>query len=191
MYRRLHPPVLRIVQFLFRRPIKPQRQRTIPVHPALIAEGFPAYVASLPPRSSLFPDIRPDAVFQQRGTAASTILARWTRAAGITDTTVSPAHSYRHWFVEAARRALIHPEVRSALTGHSARMDESAGYGASMGSFVAVLAEAMVKVRPPGDLWVPPMPAAAPANLPPPRTLRPRRRPARGHDRRPAKAPPE
>jgi integrase len=117
-------------------------RRTIPVHPALIAEGFPAYVASLPARSPLFPDIRPDAVFEQRGNAAGKILARWTRATGVTDTTIRPAHSYRHWFVEAARRALIHPEVRSALTGHSAKMDESAAYGAGMGTLVSVLAAA-------------------------------------------------
>jgi hypothetical protein len=40
------------------------------------------------------------------------------------------------------------PEVRSALTGHSAQRDESANYGAGMGSFIQLLAESIGKIRP-------------------------------------------
>jgi hypothetical protein len=43
----------------------------------------------------------------------------------------------------------MNPEVRSALTGHSAKLDESAMYGDAMKSFVHVLADNIAKVRPP------------------------------------------
>jgi hypothetical protein len=52
----------------------------------------------------------------------------------------------RHWFSDAYHRAGMNPEVRSALTGHSAKMDESAGHGVGMRSFVKVLAEAMATI---------------------------------------------
>jgi hypothetical protein len=37
-------------------------------------------------------------------------------------------------------------EVRSAITGHSAKLDESAAYGDGMGTFVRVVAEYLSKV---------------------------------------------
>jgi hypothetical protein len=42
-------------------------------------------------------------------------------------------------------------EIRSAITGHSAKMDESAAYGAGMGTFVQVVAGYLAKVRSPLD----------------------------------------
>ncbi len=124
-------------------------RRTVPLHPALIAEGFLDYVAVLPPRSSLWPDIRPDNIFASRGVNASKRIGRWLRGLGVTDARISPSHSWRHWFIDACRAVEMHPEVRSSLTGHSAKADESAGYGAGMGSFIKVLAENIAKVRPP------------------------------------------
>lgn len=125
-------------------------RRDIPLHPALVAEGFMAYVAGLKAGSPLFPDIPIDAVFGTRAANASKRVGHWLRKSlGITDDLISPAHSFRHWFIGAARRVSIPVEVRSAITGHSARLDESAGYGDGMKTLVAVLAEHMGKVRPP------------------------------------------
>jgi integrase len=121
-------------------------RRTIPIHPALVLEGFLRYVASLPAGSPLFPDIPPDATFGLRGVTASKRVGRWVRSLGITDPRISPNHSWRHWFIGSCRRVAMHVEVRSALTGHSARMDESAGYGDEMKSFTQVLADAIAKV---------------------------------------------
>jgi integrase len=124
-------------------------RRVIPVHPALAGEGLLDYVSSLPPRSSLWPDLRPANMFASRGVTASKRMGQWLRKLGLKDPALSPAHSWRHWFVDACRATQMHPEVRSALTGHSAKRDESAGYGAGMGSFVKVLAENIAKVRAP------------------------------------------
>lgn len=125
-------------------------RRDVPLHPALVAEGFPAYVAGLKAGSPLFPDIPIDKVFGTRAANASKRVGYWLRQdLAITDDLISPNHSFRHWLVGAARRVAMPIEVRSAITGHSAKADESAGYGDGMKSFVAVLAEFLAKVPPP------------------------------------------
>jgi integrase len=128
--------------------------RTIPLHPALIAEGFWDYAQALPRGSALFPDARPDKQFGLRSTVVGKRIVRWIRGPlGITDDRISPSHSWRHWFIDACRQVEMHPEVRDALTGHSNARNESARYGDGMGRFIGNLAEAISKVRcplPPG-----------------------------------------
>jgi integrase len=125
-------------------------RRTVPLHPALIAEGFLDYVDTLPSNSTIWPDIKPDTVFGLRSTTAGRKVSRWLRATlGITDPLISPNHSWRHWFIGACRKIVMPIEVRSAITGHSAKMDESAGYGDGMGTFVEVVAGYLAKVQAP------------------------------------------
>lgn len=125
-------------------------RRDVPLHPALIAEGFPAYVAGLRTGSALFPDIPADALFGTRSANAGKRMGYWLRTdLGLTDPLLSPDHSWRHWLTGAARRVAMPIEVRSAITGHSAKLDESAGYGDGMKTFVAVLAEYLAKVPAP------------------------------------------
>lgn len=69
-------------------------------------------------------------------------MARWIRSLGLVDPRISPNHSWRHWFVGACRGASMHVEVRS----NSARLDESAGYGDGMRTFIQVLAAAIGKI---------------------------------------------
>jgi len=122
-------------------------RRTVPLHPALVIEGFLDYVAGLPDGAPLWPDVRPDAVFGQRSVTAGHKVGRWLRSnLGIKDPLISPNHSWRHWFIGACRGVVMPLEVRSAITGHSAKMDESAGYGDSMGTFVQVVARYIAMV---------------------------------------------
>ena len=67
--------------------------RTIPIHPALVQEGFLRYVAGLPAASPLFPDVKPDKTFGLRGVTASKRVGRWVRSLGIGDARISPTHS--------------------------------------------------------------------------------------------------
>ena len=130
-----------------------ESRRTVPLHPALIAEGFGDYVRSLRPRSSLWPDLKAGEQFGQVSTTAGKRLSRWLAGSlGLTDPRISPAHSWRHWFITACRRVVMPHEVRSAITGHSARVDESTGYGEGMGTMVQVLATHIAKVRLPAEL---------------------------------------
>ncbi len=125
-----------------------ESKRTVPLHPQLVSEGFVSYVSNLPPGSPLWPDMRADKLFGQRSHTGGRRIARWLRqVVKITDARISPNHSWRHTFIELCRRVVMPLEVRSALTGHSARQDESAGYGASMGTMVQVMAENLAKVR--------------------------------------------
>lgn len=56
-----------------------ESRRNVPIHPALVAEGFTHYVAGLKPGSALFPDMGADAIFGRRSTLASKRLAYWLR----------------------------------------------------------------------------------------------------------------
>jgi len=132
--------VIRIHDEGLRRSVKNKdSRRAVSIHPGLAAEGFLSYVPSLPAQSPLWPDV----LFGQRSTTAGKKLGIWLRGLRIIDPSVSPAHSWRHWFVDACRGVQMPAEVRSALTGHSAKMDESAAYGTAMGSFSGVLGKAM------------------------------------------------
>ena len=103
---RVGVPVIRIHDEGEGRTVKnADSRRTVPLHPTLIAEGFLEYVDKLPPRSTLWPDIKPDAVFGLRSTTASRRVARWLRTSlGITDPLISPNHSWRHWFIGACSK---------------------------------------------------------------------------------------
>ena len=127
-------------------------RRIVPLHPALIQEGFADYVRSLPAGSPLFPDVRPDKLFNRHATEAGRKVGRWLRGpVGIIDPQVAPNHSWRHYFIDACRRVSMPLEVRSALTGHSARLDESAGYGGGVQTMVQLMADAISQVQlPPG-----------------------------------------
>ena len=121
-------------------------RRSVPIHPALVGEGFLDYVAALPAGSPLFPDVKPDAIFGKRSISAGKKVGRWLRDLGITDERISPNHSWRHFFVDACRAVAMPQEIRSALTGHSGRVDESAGYGDGMKALVQVMAEHLARI---------------------------------------------
>jgi integrase len=123
-------------------------RRNVPLHPALIAEA--SWLTSTAFRRALRYGLTfaPKPLRQSRSDGRKR-LGYWMRGLGITDREISPAHSWRRWFTDVCRAAQLHPEIRSALTGHSARRDESANYGAGMGSFIQLLAENIGKIRPP------------------------------------------
>jgi len=104
-------------------------ERMVPLHPALLSEGFLDYVANLPAKSSLFPDVRRDK-FGSKGGTATKAHGRWVRkTVGITDTSKDPAHAWRHRFEDRARLAGLPQNVTDGLLGHLNPMNESEGYG--------------------------------------------------------------
>jgi integrase len=107
----------------------PHSERMVPLHPALIAEGFLDHVHGLPRGGSLFPDLRPDSFGTLKGTATKKH-GRWVRrTVGITDTSKDPAHAWRHRFEDQARRATVPQNVTDGLLGHLNAANESEGYG--------------------------------------------------------------
>jgi integrase len=106
-------------------------QRMLPVHPALVAEGFLHYVEALPRDgdASLFPDLLP-ASDGSRGRTATTVHGRWVRKrVGITDRRKAPAHSWRHRMEDQLRIVRALPEVQDAITGRHNPRNAGAGYG--------------------------------------------------------------
>lgn len=91
--------------------------RVVPLHPAVISEGFLEYVAAIPEGSPLFSDIKPDR-FGRRSGNATKITGRWVRSLGITDKRKAPNHSWRHWFKDELRKAEVPHEAQDLIMGH-------------------------------------------------------------------------
>jgi integrase len=106
-------------------------QRMMPLHPALIAEGFLDYVASLPadPKGPLFPQVTADKK-GERSVNAQASMSRWIKGTmKITDATKAPAHSWRHKMEDDLRKVRAPAEVQDAITGRHNPRNSGAGYG--------------------------------------------------------------
>jgi integrase len=91
-------------------------ERVVPMHSALRDEGFLTFVASVR-KGALFPDLAPDR-FGSRGGTGTKILSRWIRSLGITDSRISPNHSWRHRLKTLGRRHGLAVDILDAMTGH-------------------------------------------------------------------------
>ena len=121
--------------------------RSVPLHRAVIREGFLKYVKELPKDGPLFPGIKPDRYGKRGGNGQRTV-ARWIRQkVGITSKLISPNHSWRHRFADECRKVGVAREIRFAIDGHA---DNSVGgkYG-DQGFPLSVLAEAVAKIESP------------------------------------------
>ncbi|HXR86178.1 MAG TPA: site-specific integrase [Stellaceae bacterium] len=92
--------------------------RCIPIHSAVISEGFLNYVRKLPQHGPLFPDVTPDR-FGSRGGNATKSIGRWIRdKLKLSDPRLSPTHSWRHRFESQHRMLGIRDDITDAITGH-------------------------------------------------------------------------
>ncbi|MBJ6128372.1 site-specific integrase [Microvirga splendida] len=94
-------------------------ERTVPLHQALIDEGFLSFVESVR-AGPLFSGLRPDK-FGRRGGTGTKQLGRWVRALGITDPRLQPNHSWRHRMRTLGRRHGLAPDIVDAIVGHARR----------------------------------------------------------------------
>jgi integrase len=101
-------------------------RRDVPIHKALVAEGFLKWVAQAK-AGWLFVDL-PEGRYGRRGDAASKRYGRWARQdVGITDTR-AVAHSWRHRMEDKLREVECPDEVADSILGH-AREGQRATYG--------------------------------------------------------------
>jgi integrase len=96
-------------------------ERIIPLHPALIENGFLKFVATIK-SGPLFAALSPDK-FGKRGGNGTKVIGRFVRQLGLTDTRLSPSHSWRHRIKTLGRKFALAPDILDAITGHSARSD--------------------------------------------------------------------
>ena len=94
-------------------------ERLVPVHSAILSEGFLDFVRS---RKSgpLLTELKPDR-FGNRGGNGTKVLGRWVRDLGVVDARISPNHSWRHRFKTLARRHGLATDVVDAMVGHQRR----------------------------------------------------------------------
>jgi integrase len=108
--------------------VKTGQRRHVPVHPALIREGFIAYAQTIAADAPVFPDKKLDR-FGNRGGRAWNVIGKWARQkAGITDPNKAPDHSWRHRVEDEMRAAEVPEDVRDAIVGH-ARKTTGRQYG--------------------------------------------------------------
>jgi integrase len=121
--------------------------RSIPLHPAILDEGFLEYLASLPKGEKyLFPGPWTDKHGDRAKTPANRLRdwihkqlpeADWSR--------LSPNHSFRHWLTSECRRASIDGDHQRIITGHKAS-DIHGRYGPAD---VLTLYEEIIKIPSP------------------------------------------
>lgn len=93
--------------------------RHVPIHPALIREGFLDYARAIQGASPLFPDKGLDP-FGKRGGRAWNLVGEWVRkTVGITDPQKAPNHSWRHRMEDELRTADVVESDRDAILGHA------------------------------------------------------------------------
>jgi len=94
-------------------------ERVVPVHSALIAEGFIGFAHGVS-AGPIFEALSPDK-FGSRGGNGTKMVGRWVRSLGISDARVSPNHSWRHRMKTLARSHEVRPDIGDALVGHGKR----------------------------------------------------------------------
>ena len=107
-----------------------QSNRHVPIHPALVREGFLDYVDSLPAHEEyLFPGDWGRGKSDRTKTPANR-LRDWLNTLHTNEERqgFSPNHSFRHWLISQCRQASIDPDYQRVLTGHRP-MDIHARYG--------------------------------------------------------------
>jgi integrase len=103
-------------------------ERIIPVHPALIENGFLKFAAKTN-SGPLFLALSPDK-FGKRGGNGTKVIGRFVRQLGLQDPRLSPSHSWRHRIKTSGRKYGLAQDILNAITGHAAKSD-----GDSYGEF--------------------------------------------------------
>jgi integrase len=92
-------------------------ERIVPIHSALIDERFVDFVERAS-AGALFKEL-PINRFGSRATSGTKLVGRWIRKLGITDTRISPNHSWRHRMKTLARVYEFRRDIEDALIGHA------------------------------------------------------------------------
>ncbi len=94
-------------------------ERLVPIHSALIGEGFLRFVTGVP-SGPLFKELKPDR-FESRGGTGTKMIGKWVRSLGLVDPRLSPSHSWRHRLRTLGRRHDLSTDILDAVTGHQKR----------------------------------------------------------------------
>ena len=94
-------------------------ERIIPVHPALIENGFVKFAVKIK-SGPLFAKLSPDK-FGKRGGNGTKVIGRFVRQLGLKDPRLSPSHSWRHRIKTSGRKYELAGDILNAITGHGSK----------------------------------------------------------------------
>ncbi|WP_179873987.1 site-specific integrase [Rhizobium anhuiense] len=101
-------------------------ERTVPIHPALIADGFLTFVKSMGTGPLFYKEVshkaakaRGDDASRHKSKGTANRVAEWVRKIGITDPRKAPSHSWRHWQKTALGRQGISDRLIDSIHGHA------------------------------------------------------------------------
>ena len=107
-------------------------RRRVPLHPALIREGFLQYVQSLPAGSRLLPDV-PAGRAERESSKASQLMGQWTNEHVQRTVHQRPSHAWRHRFTSRLRDGGVSDDTARHLTGHARGRGVTPSYGGPEG----------------------------------------------------------
>lgn len=109
-------------------------ERSVPIHPALIADGFLAFVESKGSGPLFYKEVshkaakaRGDDASRHKSKGTANRVAEWVRKIGITDPRKAPSHSWRHWQKTALGGRGISDRLIDSIHGHAGK-SAAAGY---------------------------------------------------------------
>ncbi|MGO8502051.1 tyrosine-type recombinase/integrase [Rhizobium leguminosarum] len=126
-------------------------ERTVPLHPDLIADGFLEFVATRG-KGPLFygggkgkaaKQLRDDQKHPSKG--VSNRVGTWVRSLGIEDKRKGPTHSFRHWFKTELPRTGCDRSVVDAIQGHAAKNDADSYYHPETSDMLAAISKLDLK----------------------------------------------
>ncbi|MER8461063.1 site-specific integrase [Mesorhizobium sp. M0965] len=120
-----------------------ESERTVPIHPALLAAGFLEFVAERGQGPLFYRRSSGDPKRKQASKGVANRLASWIRKNGFSDPRKAPNHALRHWFKTEASRVGISDSVADAIQGHT----DSSSSGVYRHIGLAPMASALEKIE--------------------------------------------
>ena len=112
--------------------VKDKERRDVPLHPHLVEQGFPEFVARAT-STYLFTNPKQGEKPARRGGPRNR-LQSWVRGI-VTDPRVAPNHGWRHRFITQCRAHGVDQEIRRMITGHSGEGTDEQDYGDAAGLY--------------------------------------------------------
>ena len=122
-------------------------ERTIPLHPAIVDQGFLDFVASRGDGPLFYQRRASGKKHPSKGVANH--LASWIRTLGFTEKRKAPNHAFRHYFKSACMRADIQDSLADAIQGHRGNRGEADRY---RHAGLATMADAIARLKVPCQL---------------------------------------
>ncbi|WP_287304371.1 DUF6538 domain-containing protein [Mesorhizobium sp.] len=114
-------------------------ERTVPLHPQLIADGFLDFVKSKGDGPLFYGKSSGDPEKKHASKGVSTRLAAWIRENGFTDKRIDPNHGLRHWFKTHADDVGIQDRMADRLQGHATKTDAGGYYNPELSTMLTAL----------------------------------------------------